>query len=57
MNAIACRKERQFKVAIKLVSKPDLQHLKEFLVSRQSDVPQETIQVLAVVLRVEPSIK
>ncbi|XP_050281799.1 protein argonaute 5-like isoform X2 [Quercus robur] len=46
---------RKFKVAIKLVSKPDLRHLKEFLVSRQSDVPQETIQVLAVVLRAEPS--
>ncbi|KAK7843798.1 protein argonaute 5 [Quercus suber] len=50
------RKERQFKVAIKLVAKHDLQHLKEFLISRQSDVPQETIQVLDVVLRADPSL-
>lgn len=53
----SARKERQFKVAIKLVAKHDLQHLKEFLISRQSDVPQETIQALDVVLRAEPSLK
>ncbi|KAL4611585.1 hypothetical protein ACB092_08G135400 [Castanea dentata] len=53
----SARKERQFKVAIKFVAKVDLQHLKEFLISRQSDVPQETIQALDVVFRAEPSLK
>ncbi|XP_050281534.1 protein argonaute 5-like [Quercus robur] len=53
----SARKERLFKVAIKLVFKADLQHLKEFLVSRQSDVPQKTIQILNLVLRAEPSMK
>ncbi|KAG2670879.1 hypothetical protein I3843_14G106300 [Carya illinoinensis] len=51
----SARKERQFKVAIKLASKSDLHHLREFLRGRQLDVPQETIQVLDVVLREAPS--
>ncbi|XP_023519443.1 protein argonaute 5 [Cucurbita pepo subsp. pepo] len=50
------RKEREFKVTIKFASKPDLNHLQQFLHGRQRDAPQETIQVLDVVLRTTPSI-
>ena len=50
-----CRRERQFKVAIKLASKADIHHLQEFLRGRQPDIPQETIQALDVVLRALPS--
>ncbi|XP_059429807.1 protein argonaute 5-like [Corylus avellana] len=49
------RRERQFKVAIKFASKPDIDHLRQFLSGRQLDSPQETIQVLDVVLRAAPS--
>jgi eukaryotic translation initiation factor 2C len=49
------RRERQFKVAIKFASKADIHHLRQFLSSRQHDCPQETIQVLDVVLRAAPS--
>ncbi|KAB2065470.1 hypothetical protein ES319_A09G090700v1 [Gossypium barbadense] len=48
-------KERQFKVAIKLASKPDLHYLREFLSRRHFECPQEAIQVLNVVLRAKPS--
>ncbi|KAG6682438.1 hypothetical protein I3842_13G141500 [Carya illinoinensis] len=51
----SARKERQFKVEIKLASKPDLHNLREFLCGKQLDSPQETIQVLDVVLRAAPS--
>ena len=50
-----CRKERSFKVAIKLASKPDLHYLQEFLFRRHFECPQETIQVMDVVLRAKPS--
>ncbi|XP_072988891.1 protein argonaute MEL1-like [Typha latifolia] len=49
------RGEKEFKVTIKLVGRADLQHLQQFLHGRQLDVPQETIQVLDVVLRESPS--
>uniref|UniRef100_A0A5B6ZD42 Protein argonaute 5 n=1 Tax=Davidia involucrata TaxID=16924 RepID=A0A5B6ZD42_DAVIN len=49
------RKEREFKVAIKFAAKADLHHLKQYLSGRQRDAPQETIQVLDVVLRATPS--
>ncbi|PPD75855.1 hypothetical protein GOBAR_DD27217 [Gossypium barbadense] len=48
-------RERQFKVAIKLASKPDLHYLREFLSGRHFEFPQEAIQVLDVVLRAKPS--
>ncbi|MCD9641208.1 argonaute 5 [Datura stramonium] len=51
------RRERDFKVSIKFAAKADLHHLKQFLQSRQSDAPQETIQALDVVLRATPSVK
>ncbi|XP_026414046.1 protein argonaute MEL1-like [Papaver somniferum] len=49
------KRERKFKVAIKLASRPDLHHLHQFLAGRQRDSPQETIQVLDVVMRETPS--
>ncbi|XP_022729133.1 protein argonaute 5-like isoform X2 [Durio zibethinus] len=54
-SSSSARKERQFKVAIKLASKPDLHNLREFLCRRYFECPQETIQVLDVVLRATPS--
>lgn len=52
-----CRRERQFKVAIKFASKANIHHLRQFLSGRQLDAPQETIQVLDIVLRESPSEK
>ncbi|XWS52934.1 hypothetical protein CRYUN_Cryun11dG0115100 [Craigia yunnanensis] len=54
-SSSSARKERKFKVAIKLASKPDLHYLQEFLRRRHYECPQETIQVLDVVLRAKPS--
>ncbi|CAN8270652.1 unnamed protein product [Cochlearia groenlandica] len=51
------RRDRKFKVAIKLASRPDLHHLREFLLRKHRDAPQEAIQVLDVVLRDFPSRK
>lgn len=51
------RRDREFKVTIKLANKPDLYQLQQFLRSRQHESPQETIQVLDVVLRTAPSQK
>ncbi|KAL0534162.1 hypothetical protein IC582_028446 [Cucumis melo] len=51
------RREREFKVSIKFASKPDLHHLQQFIHGRQRDAPQETIQVLDVVLRTKPSVE
>ncbi|CAL5404547.1 unnamed protein product [Camellia sinensis] len=45
------RKDREFKVSIKFAAKPDIHHHQEFMRGRQLDTPQETIQVLDVVLR------
>ncbi|KAE8680539.1 Protein argonaute 1A [Hibiscus syriacus] len=56
-SSARARRERQFKVAIKLASKPDIHFLKEFLSRRHFECPQETIQVLDVVLRAAPSEK
>ncbi|KAL8146423.1 hypothetical protein AgCh_004241 [Apium graveolens] len=54
-NDRASRREREFRVSIKFASRPDLHHLRQFLASRQLDVPQETIQLFDVVLRATPS--
>ncbi|KAF9684816.1 hypothetical protein SADUNF_Sadunf04G0158000 [Salix dunnii] len=56
-SSSSVKKERQFNVAIKYASKVDTHHLKEFLSGRQKDVPQETIQILDIVLRASPSEK
>lgn len=45
------RKEREFKVSIKLVAKIDLHQLQGFLQGKQLDVAQEAIQMLDVVMR------
>ncbi|KAI3899299.1 hypothetical protein MKW92_024320 [Papaver armeniacum] len=49
------RRERKFKVAIKLASRPDMHYLHQFLAGRQRDSPQETIQALDVVMRETPT--
>nr|GMD25443.1 protein argonaute 5 [Ipomoea batatas] len=49
------RREREFKVSIKFATKHSLYHLQQFLQRKQLDAPQETIQVLDVVLRTNPS--
>ncbi|XP_011037293.1 PREDICTED: protein argonaute 5-like [Populus euphratica] len=56
-SSSSVKKERQFNVAIKYASKVDMHHLKEVLSGRQKDVPQETIQILDIVLRASPSEK
>ncbi|XP_010510717.1 PREDICTED: protein argonaute 5 isoform X2 [Camelina sativa] len=48
-------KDRQFKVAIKLASRPDLYQLQQFLRHKQRDAPYDVIQVLDVALRDTPS--
>ncbi|KAK0584182.1 hypothetical protein LWI29_008665 [Acer saccharum] len=48
-------KQREFKVSVKLASRTDLKHLKDFLRSKGKEAPHETIQVLDVVLRESPS--
>ncbi|KAL1191041.1 Protein argonaute 5 [Cardamine amara subsp. amara] len=47
-------KERQFKVAIKLASRPDLYQIQQFLLKKQRDYPYDAVQVLDVVLRNGP---
>ncbi|KAF2300713.1 hypothetical protein GH714_015302 [Hevea brasiliensis] len=56
-GTVGRKRERQFKVAIKFAAKADLHHLQQFLYGRQMDAPQETIQVLDIVLRASPSEK
>ncbi|CAN0916560.1 Protein argonaute 5 [Linum grandiflorum] len=51
------RRERIFRVVIRFASKPDIEHLRQFLAGRQRDVPSETIQALDVVLRHVPSLE
>ncbi|ONK75713.1 uncharacterized protein A4U43_C03F19770 [Asparagus officinalis] len=49
------RGDKEFGVTIKYAGRADLHHLQQFLHGRQFDAPQETIQVLDVVLREYPS--
>ncbi|KAF4404533.1 hypothetical protein G4B88_005919 [Cannabis sativa] len=51
----AQRREREFKVVIKLAARADLHHLGLFLQGRQADAPQEALQVLDIVLRELPT--
>ncbi|KAJ8424584.1 hypothetical protein Cgig2_028562 [Carnegiea gigantea] len=51
----APRRERDFKVVIKLAARVDLHHLGMFLQGRQADAPQEALQVLDIVLRELPT--
>ncbi|KAK2421619.1 protein argonaute [Trifolium repens] len=49
------RRDREFKVVIKLAARADLHHLGLFLEGRQTDAPQEALQVLDIVLRELPT--
>ncbi|CAK9164364.1 unnamed protein product [Ilex paraguariensis] len=49
------RREREFRVVIKLAARADLHHLGMFLQGRQADAPQEALQVLDIVLRELPT--
>ncbi|XP_031261888.1 protein argonaute MEL1-like [Pistacia vera] len=49
------RKDREFKVSVKLASKTVINHLRQFLQCKLEEAPHETIQVLDVVLRETPS--
>ncbi|XP_011003695.1 PREDICTED: protein argonaute 1-like [Populus euphratica] len=49
------RREREFKVTIKLAARADLHHLGLFLRGQQADAPQEALQVLDIVLRELPT--
>ncbi|KAK7314734.1 hypothetical protein VNO77_33262 [Canavalia gladiata] len=49
------RRDREFKVVIKLAARADLHHLGLFLQGRQTDAPQEALQVLDIVLRELPT--
>lgn len=52
---VLCRREREFKVVIKMAARADLHHLGLFLQGRQADAPQEALQVLDIVLRELPT--
>lgn len=54
-NCLCLCRERKFTVSLKLASKPSLYHLQQFIQGRQLDLPQETLQLLDVVLRENPS--
>ncbi|KAK1270095.1 Protein argonaute MEL1 [Acorus gramineus] len=49
------RKDREFKVTIKMASRADMHNLRQFLQGRRMDVPQVAIQALDIVLRQSPS--
>ncbi|WOK94801.1 protein argonaute 1B [Canna indica] len=49
------RRQRAFRVVIKLAARVDLHHLEMFLSGRQADAPQEALQVLDIVLRELPT--
>ncbi|XP_052183641.1 protein argonaute 1 [Diospyros lotus] len=53
----SARREREFKVVIKLASRADLHHLGLFLEGRLADAPQEALQVLDIVLRELPTMR
>ncbi|XP_057440069.1 protein argonaute 1-like [Lotus japonicus] len=51
------RRDNEFKVVIKFAAQADLHHLGLFLEGRQTDAPQEALQVLDIVLRELPTNK
>ncbi|XP_042505573.1 protein argonaute 1-like [Macadamia integrifolia] len=51
----APRRERPFRVVIKMAARADLHHLGLFLQGKQADAPQEALQVLDIVLRELPT--
>lgn len=51
----SARRDRDFKIVIKYASQANLHHLDLFLRGRQTDSPQEALQVLDIVLREMPT--
>ncbi|KDO70459.1 hypothetical protein CISIN_1g039537mg [Citrus sinensis] len=51
------KREREFKVSVKLASRADINHLRQFLQCKSREAPHDIIQVLDVVLRESPSKK
>lgn len=49
------RRDKEYTVTIRLAGRADLHHLQEFLLGKQFDAPQDTIQALDIVLREFPS--
>ncbi|KAK8970476.1 Protein argonaute 1B [Platanthera guangdongensis] len=49
------RRQRNFRIVIKLAARADLHHLGMFLAGQQADAPQEALQVLDIVLREMPT--
>ncbi|KAJ1431555.1 Ribonuclease H-like superfamily [Sesbania bispinosa] len=45
------KREREYKVVIKFLSRANLHHLGQFLAGKRADAPQETLQILDTVLR------
>ncbi|KAH9660317.1 protein argonaute 5 [Citrus sinensis] len=57
LSDFLCRRERQFRVVIRLASKPDLYTLQQFLGRRHFEAPYDVIQVLGVILSAASSEK
>ncbi|KAK3126587.1 hypothetical protein QOZ80_7AG0558960 [Eleusine coracana subsp. coracana] len=49
-------REIEYKITIRYAGRADLYHLQQFLLGRQRDSPQDTIQALDIVLRESPSL-
>ncbi|KAM0944836.1 hypothetical protein DsansV1_C11g0113151 [Dioscorea sansibarensis] len=50
-DGLGVNREKEYRVAIKFVARADLHHLRQFIAGKQADAPQETLQVLDIVLR------
>ncbi|KAH7681812.1 eukaryotic translation initiation factor 2C protein [Dioscorea alata] len=50
-DGLGINREKEYRVAIKFVARADLHHLRQFIAGKQADAPQETLQVLDIVLR------
>ncbi|URE19527.1 hypothetical protein MUK42_11702, partial [Musa troglodytarum] len=48
---IGIAREKEYRVAIKFVARADIYHLQQLISGRQTDAPQEALQVLDIVLR------
>ncbi|XWS39260.1 hypothetical protein CRYUN_Cryun18bG0035600 [Craigia yunnanensis] len=45
------KREREYKVVIKIVARANMHHLGQFLAGKHADAPQEALQILDIVLR------
>ncbi|CAD5188298.1 unnamed protein product [Musa acuminata subsp. malaccensis] len=48
---IGIAREKEYRVAIKFVARAEIYHLQQLIAGRQTDAPQEALQVLDIVLR------